>query len=181
MKKILTIVFATLLVSSSAFAADYGWSISASSTDPDINSGSIAPGAPANTYLWLNCSPVDGISAVEADVQATGLLYLSFTPLNGVLNAGAATALLLAVGGCPTAPFLAGSISVLNFGSGGDICLVPSAANGTNASVDCDPINPQLSDNAIAGFSTSGGGCVTMDCTTSVEPTSWSEVKGLYR
>ena len=42
---------------------------SGSSTDPEVNSGSIAPGLPANVYLWLNCSPVDGISAVEADVQ----------------------------------------------------------------------------------------------------------------
>ena len=181
MKKILTIVFATLLLSNAAFAADYGWSISGSSTDPEINSGSVAPGLPANLYLWLNCSPVDGISAVEADVQVNGLLFLSFVPLNGVLNAGASTALLLAVGGCPTAPFLAGSLSVLNLGAGGDICLVPSAANGTNGSVNCDSVNPLLFDNAIAGFSTSGAGCVSMDCTTSVESTSWSEVKGLYR
>lgn len=181
MKKILTIAFATLLISNSAFAADYGWSISGSSTDPEINSGSIAPGAPQNTYLWLNCSPVDGISAVEADVVVNGMLFLSFVPLNGVLNAGSASALLLAVGGCPTAPFLAGSISVLNFGSGGDVCLVDSAANGLNASVNCDVVNPQLFDNAIAGFSTAGAGCMTLDCTTSVESTSWSDVKGLYR
>lgn len=183
MKRILTIAFALTLVASSAMAEDYGWSISASSTDPAVNTASVAPGLPANLYLHMACATVDGMSAMEADVQASGLLFLSFVPLNGTLNAGAGPALLLAVGGCPGAGFVAGALSVLNLGAGGDLCLVPSAANGTNGTVDCDTIDPMLSDNAVAGFSTSGNGCRTGDCggSVSVEAQSWGGVKSLYK
>lgn len=184
MKRILTIAFALTLVATSAFAQEnYGWSISASSTDPAVNSGSVAPGLPASLYLHLDCTTIDGMAAMEADIAATGLLFLSFTPLNGVLNAGAATSLLLAVGGCPTDDFLAGAIGVLNLGAGGDVCLVPSAANGTNGTVDCDTIDPQLYDNAVVGFSTSGQQCVSGDCRVevSVEAQSWGGVKSLYK
>ena len=184
MKRILTIAFALTLVATSAFAQDrsYGWSISASSTDPAQNVGQLPIGAPGSVYLHLDCTTVDGMSAMEADIVATGLLYLSFTPLNGVLNAGAGTALLLAVGGCPADDFLAGAIGVLDFGSGGDVCLVASAANGTNGTVDCDAVSPQLSDNAVTGFSTNGTQCSDGVCRiVSVEPQSWGGVKSLYK
>ncbi|MEZ5066953.1 MAG: hypothetical protein R3B81_19735 [bacterium] len=183
MKRILTIAFALTLVASSAFALDYGWSISGSSTDATVNTGDLAAGLPSNVYLWLNCTTVDGISAMEARVDVQGLLFLSFTPMNGALNAGAGQELLLAVGGCPTDPFLIGSIGVLNLGTGGSLCLVPSTANGFNVSVDCDPIAPTTHENAVAGFATTG---LTFcdnsgDCVVSVEDTSWGNIKGLYR
>ncbi|MCA9729214.1 MAG: hypothetical protein KC729_16120 [Candidatus Eisenbacteria bacterium] len=183
MKRILTIAFALTLVASSAFALDYGWSISGSSTDARVNTGDIAPGLPGSVYLWLTCTTVDGVSAMEARVDVQGLLFLSFTPMNGALNAGAGQELLLAVGGCPREDFLIGSISVLNLGTGGSLCLVPSTANGFNVTVDCDAVNPVTHENAVAGFATTGlTFCDTSDqCTVSVEDTSWGNIKGLYR
>ena len=183
MKRILTIAFALTLVATSAFAQteNYGWSISASSTDPGVNVGSVAPGLPASLYLHLDCTTIDGMAAMEANIAVNGLLFLSFTPLNGVLNAGAGPALLLAVGGCPTADFLAGTIGVLNLGAGGDVCLVPSAG-GTNGTVDCDTIAPTLYPNAVTGFTTQGDACVVGDCRlVSVEAQSWGGVKSLYK
>ena len=104
--------------------------------------------------------------------------------MGGALNAGDGTDLLLAVGGCPVADYLMGNWQFLDFtGLGGNACLVPSPG-GTNASVDCDTLNPQVWPNAINGYSTDGSTpCVTGDCSeiVSVEDASWGSIKGLYR
>ncbi|MCA9750881.1 MAG: hypothetical protein KC591_01705 [Gemmatimonadetes bacterium] len=166
-----------------AFGLDYGYSISASSTDPHVNMADIPAGLPASLYLWLDCTTFDGMSAMEMGVEVTGLLLLSFTPMNGVLNAGTAGSPLLAVGGCPSGPFLLGSFGVLNLGSGGQLCLGPSAANNWFVTVDCDPVSPQVHDSGVVGFSTPGGTfCDVFGCFPDyVDPQSWSTVKGLYR
>ncbi|MCA9751267.1 MAG: hypothetical protein KC591_03685 [Gemmatimonadetes bacterium] len=95
----------------------YGWSISASSTSPYANSGPLLPGL-SSLYLWLDCTTVDGWAAAEFRLESdnSNLLILSFVPLNGVLNAGTGTDILMAVGGCPESPFLAGSLLVLYTG-----------------------------------------------------------------
>ncbi|MEZ5066617.1 MAG: hypothetical protein R3B81_17945 [bacterium] len=99
---------------------DYGWSISSSSTDPFLHSGPLVPGL-SNLYLWFECtinSGFDGWAAAEFRLESdnSNLLILSFVPMNGVLNAGTGTEVLMAVGGCPQAPFLAGSLLVLYTG-----------------------------------------------------------------
>ena len=104
-KTTIRIALITFLIAGSASAEDYGWSLSGSSTDPNVNTGVAAASVPFNVYLWLVCSAPansppqgDGISAVEFSLS-TNLFNAGFTPLGGALNAGDGTDLLLAVGG----------------------------------------------------------------------------------
>lgn len=92
----------------------YGWSISASSTDPSVNSGAL-PVPLASLYLWFSCHTNDGMSAAEFDLVTTGkdIVHLSTDFLNGVLNAGTFDRPLLAVGGCPDSDFLAARLNMM--------------------------------------------------------------------
>ena len=68
-------------------------------------------------------------------------------------------------------------------GAGGTMCMVPSAANGWNVSVDCDPIAATTHDNGAYGFANDGSlpcGELTF-CPLAVEETSWGKVKSLFR
>ena len=183
MKRILTIAAVLAVMAAPAFAADYGWTISASGTDPFVNQGPINP-APTTLFLWLQCTGADGMSAAEFDaIPPAGYLNFGFTPQNGFLNAGGAGDLLLAVGGCPTGPVVAGSWTF--FGStAGQVCLLPSVRSGVNVTVDCDPVNPQQHPNATIGYGI--GSAPTCNdgqplCLVAVEPSSWGSVKSLYR
>jgi hypothetical protein len=63
-------------------------------------------------YLWYYCTSHPwGLAAAEFDVGGSIAVH-SFTPMNGFTNAGDATHLLLAVGGCPGGPLLAGTFQV---------------------------------------------------------------------
>lgn len=184
MKRFLTIwVFVCLLAAApAAFAQNtYGWTISSSNSDPFVNTGSVT-GAPLALYLWLQCAQPAGMSAAEFDFQTPpGVLNFGFTAQNGFLNAGGNSNLLLAVGGCPTGPVSAGVWNVFNTAAG-TYCLVNSAANGIRVTVDCDPINPQGWPIGAKGFAVDGASsCDESLCIISVEPTSWGEVKSLYR
>jgi hypothetical protein len=187
MKRILTIAFALTLLASSAFAEDYQWTLSLSNTDPFVNTGAPVAGL-VPVYLWL-AGNVPGLpdpgcaAAAEFDMDITNWSNFGFSPVAGVLNAGNENALLLAIGGCPQGPFLAGSFNLFDgTGAGGDACLVPSAANGFNVTVDCDPIAPQNHDNAIIGVSTIGDPCeVGQLGEVAVEASTWGALKGLYR
>lgn len=134
--------------------AGYEFSVTADSTDPRANTA--APtGAPRNLYLWLTCTD-DGLAALEAGVNTTLPVY-AFNPLNGVMNVGNATQLLLAVPGCPigaSVDHLLGYWVVQD--SGGTLCLGPSAANSTFVAVDCDGLAPASHEPTLVGFSSSG-------------------------
>ena len=90
-------------------SAPYGWTISASDTDPLQNSG-VLPAGLNFLYLWFYCShPVIGRgNAAEFDFEITGsdlqLLGLNFYP--GNLNAGTVSQPLIAMMGCPDTPRL---------------------------------------------------------------------------
>lgn len=160
----------------------YGWTISSSSHDPKVNSGTPPVGTPFDLYLFLACADFDGMSAAEFDYVTNGLLNLGFTPMNGTLNGGTDTHLLLAVGGCPGLTFVAGRWSMLDPGTGGEACLLPSVANGQNVTFDCDAIDPTPFPNAVHGYSTFGPSCCLGFCgIVSVEPESWAGVKALHR
>ena len=89
----------------------FGWSISRSATDPFENTASSGIGS-GQLYLWYYCtSHPFGLATAEFDVGGTIAVH-SFTPMNGFLNAGDATHLLLAVGGCPWGPVVAGTFQV---------------------------------------------------------------------
>jgi hypothetical protein len=192
---IATLSVMLMLVPSSASAADfqYGWTISNSNASPFSNSGAPQGGGLLTLYLWLECVTKDGVASAEFDL-AVGAPnnILAFTAMNGFLNAGGATNLLLAATGCPgdgdpAVPIVAGSILALDFG--GEYCIVNSATNNRNVSVDCSQTDPQTHPNKTTGYSSLGGppACDDRDINdmlcvpTSVDASSWGQVKGLYR
>ena len=184
MKRILTILAFLGVASAPAANAQsyiYGWTISGSGSDPFLNSGSVT-GAPLTLYLWLQCASPGGMTAAEFDLQQpAGVANFGFTTTNGFLNAGGSTNLLLAVGGCPAGPIVAGSWTVFNTVAG-SYCLVASAGTGTIATVDCDTISPSQWPVTQNGYGAGGAAsCAEALCTTAVEPTTWGAVKSLYR
>jgi len=168
----------------------YGWSISASSTDPYVNSTPFVAGI-RTAYLWLACTTPTpggpgGMASAEFGLCASPAanVILAFSPDGGYLNAGDATRILLAVGGCPTGPKLAGSILV-NCAVPGQVCICP-APNGNEVTVDCSP-NPQpwgiewVGLDQGTGQGACGQGLVTCTKPVSVEESSWGSIKSLYR
>jgi hypothetical protein len=103
----------------------------------------------------MTCAP-EGWTALEA--QAAGTLEpLGFVPLNGVLNAGSADHLLLAVGNCPSGQdldLLLGYWVVQD--TGGELCL-EAPDGGVFGVVDCVLPQPNLTlDPVLTGFSSAG-------------------------
>ena len=187
MKRIATILVALSMALASVASAEfrYGWTISSSSSDPFVNSGSPAPGL-LPLYLWLQCSPDGGMSAAEFDLTIpAGVSNFGFTPALNFLNAGGPSDLLLAAGGCPEGPVLAGSWNLFGPASvAGDYCLVPSVRSAQRVTVDCNAIGPQPWPITFKGFNASGGVAACTDvvlCTSPVTATSWGAVKALYR
>lgn len=183
MRRLLTISFALCICAVMATSASaqniYGWTVSRSDTDPLANTGELT-GSLVTLYLWYACNSNDGMSAAEIDpVINLPNSILAFNVLNGYLNAGTATHLLLAVGGCPQAPLAAGSWLILR---AAPIDLCPGGANVT---VDCSP-DPSAWPNDYNGFSEFGVPCTDprledLCGTVSVEQTSWGSIKSLYR
>ncbi len=107
---------------------------------------------------------------------------LAFNTANGFLNAGNATGLLLAVGGCPSGPINAGSWLAVPVLPAWQFCL-----GGNRLSVDCQ-INPVAWLSDVKGFANGGGFLICIegmndDCggLDAVESSSWGKVKTLYR
>jgi DNA-binding beta-propeller fold protein YncE len=132
----------------------YDFTISASDTDPFVNTASPAGGI-RNLYLWATCAPA-GVAAFESGFTGS-LVPLAFVPLNGVLNASSTRDLLLAVPGCPQgtqANFLLGYWIVDD--QGGSLCLGPSLYSGRVVSVDCGAFE-EIPDVGFRGFDSAGG------------------------
>lgn len=183
------LVALTGLPSVASAVEPYGWTVSASSTDPYVQTASPTQGL-FNLWLWLVCDEVGGVAAAEFDLTATGDLFLGgiVPTAPSVLNGGSpATSPLLVFGGCPTAPMLVATLLCFDLGAGGALCMTPSAVNGINVTVDCSFPQPRLFPNAVLGFSSDGTApCVTGTCTdptSAQEPElrSWGGVKGMYR
>jgi hypothetical protein len=182
MKRFLTILF-VLAFATSVYAGEFGWSLSDSATDYLANTGTPVAGL-VTIYLWYACTNnALGLASAEFDVAGT-TVPLSFTTANGFLNAGGATNLLLAVGGCPAGPVYAGTFLVFDAaGLGFNLCIVESATP-LNCSVNC--VDLQIFPNDYIGYTSDGTvPCTNVDdhlCETiAVESTSWGNVKSLYR
>lgn len=147
----LAIVFLAMCVSSSMLVvaagadsgAPYGWTLSRSATDPYENTREFLPGL-NDMYLWFTCSTPKpegpgGMAAAQFAVISDELLnaILFFVPQNGFLNAGTGSNLLLAVGGCPTGPVLAGIFTTLD-NTPGQYCF--EAYDNIKATIDCAAI-----------------------------------------
>jgi len=161
----------------------YGWGISASLVDPYVNTVPVAPGL-QTSYLWLLCSSTDmGITSAKFSLVTTNPAnqILNFNTMNGFLNAGNNTNLLLAVGGCPSGPVVAGAILMLMSGPG-SLCI-NVAANGGEGTVDCLP-TPTLHPMDWIGLGFGNTPCVEdYPCTnpTPLDPSSWGRIKSYYR
>jgi hypothetical protein len=188
MKRLITIfaLVAALAIPASSFAqsSPYAWTVSASAADPMANT-TAGTGTIATYYLWFLCADVpgttnDGMAAAEFALAPTGVNLLATTPVNGFLNAGSTSELLLAVGACPGGPVVAANLLCLSLP--GRIDIAPSSANGVKGTVDCEP-NPILHAMDWIGLGVSGPNDGKGDpCNfVSVEESSWGTIKGLYR
>lgn len=136
-------------------------------------------------YLWYVCGQPGGLAAAAFDVSVPdGVLNFGFTALNGFLNAGGASQLILAIGGCPVGPLLAGRWTLFGLAPG-DICLVESSLVGGRTAADCSAPTPGIWPIRATGFRWSHDGtaaCNDAPCgATVVEPVTWGRTKGLYR
>jgi hypothetical protein len=184
MKRILTIAFALLVLAAPAFANQYGWTISSSNSNAFANTGGVPPGALGHLFLWLQCTDLGGMSAADFGISAVGGVTIAgFSPLNGFLNAGSGNNLLLAVGGCPSGPVVAGDITVIWFGSPGNICIVASNT-GLRGTVDCAAPTPNFWNLKAVGWDAlTAPVCDERPLCqpVAVEPENWGAVKSLYR
>ena len=174
----------------------YEWSVSSSLSEPYVNTGPDGAGGVVTYYLWyvVGCyTPpqdpnLEGMAAADFGLYPLGdWQIIAFTAQNGFLNAGGSTNLLLAVGGCPTGPIVAGNILVT--GTAGGIRLGIGSTPELTSTVDCT-INPAAwtwpAFVRFTGFVTDGSGLTLQDhgngCTTiAVDESSWGEIKSLYR
>ncbi|MGQ0721632.1 MAG: hypothetical protein ACT4PE_08680 [Candidatus Eiseniibacteriota bacterium] len=176
MKQLLTILaLVTLVMTPPAEAARYIWTISSLATNPLMNVGEPTGGI-MTLYLWLWCALDGGASAAEFDIAGPAGSVLAFTPINGFLNAGGTTNLLLATP-CNAGPVVAGSWLCLSLP--GEFCLVPSV-NGKNVSVDCIVFaeHPNQQTGFANGVSPT---CVSICDWSDTESASWGRVKSLFR
>jgi len=183
-----------VLVANGARAQPYGWTISASATDPYQNSLAFLPGLQA-VSLWLACCVPEpgpgGMATAEFGIcpDNSANTVVSFAPTNGFLNAGTATDLLLSVANCPCGPILAGHLYVL-LQVPGHLCICEST-DGIMGTVDCGA-SPTLWPIEWIGLSTNGqepcgSGFAVCSTRTSVDDssrgraTTWGRLKALYR
>lgn len=133
----------------------FDFTISASSTDPFVTRDRAAMDT-RPLWLWITCSNA-GISAFEAGV--TGTLYPTvFVPENGVLNAGSATYLLLAIPGCPTGTDVPMRLGHWLVGDGGGrICLDKAPSTNRITGVNCAATPGLVILPRVVGFRSDGG------------------------
>lgn len=92
---------------------EYGWSLSASPTDPYENTGPLDAGTDS-LFVFLSCNRWDGAAAAGFSfvTDDSSLVITAFMPESNVINAGTDTDPLLAIGGCPSGPALIGALVV---------------------------------------------------------------------
>jgi hypothetical protein len=87
------------------------WTLSASDTDPFVNSGPLAD--TATLYLWFQCEGWSGWGIQLAEFALAGdLLVIDLTPRPGFLSMGTVNEVLLSATGCPAPPLVAAELTV---------------------------------------------------------------------
>ena len=180
---VIPLIAAAVLVGSISVghAVEFGWTISASDTDPNVNTGLSTNGV-RTLYLWLQCGTGNGLAGAEFDLCATGIIPLAFTAAPTFwCSDSPPESILLCAQGCPTGPVVAGSILVLDLV--GSICLCPDP-NGNNLSVECGTLEGVT--NRHRGCSNVGAPCETgpeinLCDGPPVERDGWGSIKSRYR
>jgi hypothetical protein len=140
--------------------SDYGYTLSASVTDPFVHAAAPVAGI-VNVYLWLACSPEGGVAAIEFSIDH------DFPFLVGIqgnqVNFGSLDHPRLSVRDCPTAAVPLATLQFLDpTGAGGSVCLTPHAATGFNRTANCALPIPATFPNFVKGFSSDGSAvCVS--------------------
>lgn len=177
----IVLLAAVMLGTASATAEEYLWTISASDTDPYVNTGPPAGGV-TTLHVWLACSTM-GMGAVEFSFGGDAWITpLAFTPGVGFF-VGNPPSCVIGAAGCPSGPVRVGELLVLEGGGpGGRVCLIPCPGQELAYTYDCDS-DPQIHPNAWIGYASDGSPpCSQGSCgPVSVEETSWGGVKGSYR
>lgn len=176
MRTALAPLLLALVLVSSAAAEPYQWTISASSTDPYVNTGVPTPGV-YDLFLWLVCAG-DGASVLEFGLDTTngqivGFDYGPHTPIPGGV----------AFAGCLAAtPQVVLRMIAFDEGQGVNVCFFTGGI-GTLGVRNCQP-GSDLFPMAWIGFSSDG----TPPCTSgvcdgpvSVDASAWGSIKALYR
>jgi hypothetical protein len=186
MKRFLTIVAALsicVLASSTAMAQlQYGWTVSNSTTDPFSYSG--APSA-AQLRLWFACSVGDGMSAAELFIRATPPNSVGSVSTVGqylaVYDPDTDRNHILLACPCTNAPARAAN---LNTHPDDDpqpdivsVCIVSVATVNCPADIEMQSDRHGYNDTGLPDCPEDQ----FTNCTTSVEETSWGEIKSLYR
>jgi hypothetical protein len=163
-----------------AEAEPYQWTISASSTNPFMNTGAFAPGV-HDLYLWYSCSSM-GAAVGEFGFQSSSAANIILALIPEGTHTFAPTGVLFV--GCQEAPVLVGRL-VLLWNAPGGVCFTITPL-GTLGTVDCNT-PPAMHDMAYIGYSNDGTApCVSGDCSQAVpvrdgiHDSSWGGVKGLY-
>ncbi|MCA9750973.1 MAG: hypothetical protein KC591_02190 [Gemmatimonadetes bacterium] len=171
-------------------AHQFGWTISASLSDPYVNSGT-PQGVPGivSRQLWFACqNQSEGFYGASFGIECTAGTYIGLTTTNGFLNAGTMTEPVFAAGGCPLAPIRVATLTFFDTGTDEGIraCIVPNS-NGENFTLDCSGPPYLAYPNDYIGFDGTGAmnpctnGTPCESGPVSVGTTSWSEIKALYR
>lgn len=98
--------------SSDGGSYEYEWSISASSTDPFVNSGELE--RPVDSlFLWLTCSSGYLNAGFAIQITTPELMLIGVSMRNGVLAIRDGLDLQTAVGGCPYGPLLVARLELV--------------------------------------------------------------------
>lgn len=120
-------------------SGQYAFSVSASSTDPFVNSAA-APSGPLDLFVWL-VQADSGLSAAEFDIEREGVELQSnyFTPAgdNLFLTWEGSGEVDLAVAGCPHNPTLLGTLHLVTTGDSVHVSIIQDSEWG--GAVDCGP------------------------------------------
>jgi hypothetical protein len=183
----LSLFVATMAPSASAEHPVYGWTISASNTDPYMNWGSFSFGL-LILKLWYACDENDGTLGAEFDIVSMNPnnVILEFVEKSGFVNHGSGTTLLLQVGECAYAPINVMDIHVFSTVPG-QYCFAPSSMNGWKQAVDCQEPVPEIWPIQWIGYSNDDNppcnkkfdGCLKQP--VAVEDGSWGRIKSIYR
>lgn len=166
------------------------WTISASATDPFVNSDQ--PLASTRTlYLWYLGGPPFEASRAEMGLVPGGLLaLLGVIPSGAFTISGPLDALVLeASSGCVLSPVVAAEILVIDIP--GTLCIAPSTATGACCTADCG-VTPTWWENTYIGYTCDvSPPCEQLDIAPcdphavgagrSVTVQDWGKTKTLYR
>jgi hypothetical protein len=187
MKRFMTIVsvLAVCAIASNAVATTsdhFGWTVSSSSTNPDVYYSPTPLGMPGTLYLWLQCSSgLTGAAASEWQFVATGMFWGGIAGVSPYLFTGPPTDLLGAYGNVEPVT-LVGIITVFD-SSGGSLCFAPSVINDRNITVGVDGKgypNDWKGFASVAGTSCESDPVLCSDV-VAVETETWGSIKSLYR